>query len=83
MALRDLGEPAAARPLCERALQIDEAAYGPDHPCVATSLNNFAEAVRDLGELGTARPLCERALRIRETTYGPDHPASVPTEYAR
>jgi len=27
-------EPAAARPLLERALTIDEAAYGPEHPAV-------------------------------------------------
>jgi len=32
--LRDLGEPAAARPLLERALTIDEAAYSPEHPTV-------------------------------------------------
>ena len=32
MILRDLGDPAAARPLAERALAITEATYGPDHP---------------------------------------------------
>ncbi len=30
--LQDLGDAAAARPLLERALAIDEATYGPDHP---------------------------------------------------
>ena len=34
MILRDLGDLAGARPLQERALGIDEAAYGPDHPVV-------------------------------------------------
>jgi hypothetical protein len=32
--LQSRGEPAAARPLLERALTIDEAAYGPEHPAV-------------------------------------------------
>src|SRR5689334_7317936 len=40
---------ADARPLAERALAITEAALGPDHPDVATRLNNLATIVRDLG----------------------------------
>jgi tetratricopeptide (TPR) repeat protein len=63
-----------ARPLLERALAIDEAAYGPDHPDVTAALNNFALVLRDLGEPGAARPLQERALAIDEAAYGPDHP---------
>src|SRR5262245_2517237 len=51
-----------ARPLFERALAIPEAAYGPDHPEVATALNNLAFILRDLGDLVAARPLQERAL---------------------
>jgi hypothetical protein len=31
-ALRDFGKPDQAQPLFERALRIDEATYGPDHP---------------------------------------------------
>ena len=38
-----------ARALLERALAIDEAAYGPDHPVVAAGLNNLAEILRELG----------------------------------
>ena len=64
-----------ARPLLERALAIDEAAYGPDHPHVATALNNLAQILQDLGQPGQARPLQERALAIDEAAYGPDHPA--------
>ena len=40
---------ADARPLLERALAIDEAAYGPDHPHVAAALNNLAQILQDLG----------------------------------
>ena len=63
-----------ARLLLERALAIDEAAYGPDHPAVATALNNLALILRDLGQPEAARPLQERALAIDEAAYGPDHP---------
>jgi hypothetical protein len=55
---------AEARPLVERALAIDEAAYGPDHPDVAVDLNNLAAALGDLGETDRARLLEERALAI-------------------
>jgi hypothetical protein len=44
------GEPAAARPLLERALGIDEEAYGPRHPAVATGLSNMALVLKALGE---------------------------------
>ena len=64
-----------AKPLVERALAITEAAYGPDHPAVATDLNNLALILRDLGQPETAQPLQERALAITEAAYGPDHPA--------
>jgi tetratricopeptide (TPR) repeat protein len=63
-----------AKALEERALAIDEATYGPDHPNVATRLNNLALTVRDLGQPEAARALQERALAIDEATYGPDHP---------
>ncbi len=72
--LRVHGQPATARPLVERALRIDEAVYGPDHPTVATALSNLALVLRDLGDAAGARPLLERALRIDEAVYGPDHP---------
>jgi tetratricopeptide (TPR) repeat protein len=65
---------AETRPLAERALTITEAAHGPDHPDVATDLNNLALILQDLGQPGEARTLAERALTITEAAYGPDHP---------
>src|SRR5664280_1923746 len=73
--LGDLGEPAAARLLLDRALAITEAAHGPEHPAVATSLNNLAAVLRDLGEPAAARLLLDRALTIHEAAHGPEHPA--------
>ena len=65
---------AAAEPLYRRALAIDETSYGPDHPSVATGLNNLAGLLRATNRLSEAEPLYRRALSIHETSYGPDHP---------
>ena len=66
-----LGE---AEPLIRRALAIDEASYGPDHPDVASDLNNLAQLLQATNRLGEAEPLIRRALAIDEASYGPDHP---------
>ncbi len=74
MILRAQGEYAAARPLYERALAINEQALGPQHPHVAQSLNNLAGLLHAQGEYAAARPLSERALAINEQALGPQHP---------
>jgi tetratricopeptide (TPR) repeat protein len=58
----------------ERALVLREQALGPDHPNVATSLNNLAELYRAQGQYAKAKPLYRRSLAIREKALGPDHP---------
>jgi tetratricopeptide (TPR) repeat protein len=63
-----------AEPLYRRALTIDEASLGKDHPRVATDLNNLATLLRDTNRLGEAEPLMRRALAIDEASYGKDHP---------
>ena len=63
-----------ARAAYERALAIDEAVFGPDHPKVAIRVNNLGMVLQDLGELGEARAAFERALAIDEAAFGPDHP---------
>jgi Tetratricopeptide repeat len=52
--------------LAERALQISEAALGPDHPRVTIALGNLALTYRVLGRAADAAPLEERALQIRD-----------------
>jgi len=64
-----------ARDHQEKAIAIAEAALGPRHPKVSTSVNNLGLIFRSLGEPDVARGHFLRALEIRETTYGPDHPA--------
>jgi tetratricopeptide (TPR) repeat protein len=60
-----------SQPLFERALHITETRYGPQHPDVATALNNLGVVLRDLGKPDQARPLFEQVLHITERTYGP------------
>ena len=62
-----------------RALAIDEASYGPDHPKVAKGLSNLARLLKDTKRLTEAGELVQRALVIDEKSYGPDH-ARVATD---
>jgi tetratricopeptide (TPR) repeat protein len=68
-----------AKPLFERALGIDQQAFGPDHPDTAASLNNLAVLLENVGDLQGSRPLKERALAIYEKALGPDHPHTATT----
>jgi tetratricopeptide (TPR) repeat protein len=68
------GNLAGAEAAFERALRINEAAYGPDHPRVARDVNDLGRVLRDRGDLAGAEAAFERALRIDEATYGPHHP---------
>ena len=57
-----------------RALAIDKASYGTNHPDVARDLNNLAHLLHSSDRLGEAEPLMRRALAIDEASYGTDHP---------
>jgi tetratricopeptide (TPR) repeat protein len=65
---------ATALPLYERALSIREKVLGPEHPHVATTLNNLAALYRLMGNYTEALPLYERDLGISEKVLGPEHP---------
>ena len=66
-----LGE---AEPLMRRALEIDKATLGEQHPTVAICLNNLAQLMLDTNRLGEAEPLMRRALEIDKATLGEQHP---------
>jgi tetratricopeptide (TPR) repeat protein len=57
-----------------RALAIDEAIFGGEHPNVARDLNNLAQLLRATNRLGEAEPLMRRALAIDEASFGGEHP---------
>ena len=61
-------------PSSSAALQISEAALGPEHPTIGIWRNNLGNVLRDLGDLAGARTQLEAALRISEAALGPDHP---------
>jgi len=57
-----------------RALDIDEASFGSQHPDVAIDLNNLALLLQATNRLFEAEPLMRRAAEIFERSLGPDHP---------
>jgi len=63
----------AEKPL-KRSLEICEKALGPDHPDVATCLNNLALLYKSQGKYAKTEPLHKRSLKIWEKALGPDHP---------
>ena len=59
--------------MLERAIAIQERAYGRDHEQVAYPLANLGVLCQALGDQAKARELLERALAIFESAYGPEH----------
>ena len=60
-----------------RALAIDEASFGKDHPSVAIDLNNLARCCRPPTGSAEAEPLMRRAVEILgrfERKNGHRHP---------
>jgi tetratricopeptide (TPR) repeat protein len=68
------GQYARAVKVAEAALAVAEKNVGPNHPDVATSLNNLAALYRTQGDYAKAEPLYKRSLAIREKVLGPEHP---------
>jgi hypothetical protein len=53
--LRDQGDPAAARPLFERALTIGERVIGPDHPDTVATRRALVELAAEGGRPAAGR----------------------------
>ncbi len=58
----------------ERALAIDEAVYGKEHPNMATPINDLGNVLYSLGDLEGAKENYLRALAIYEEEYGKEAP---------
>jgi len=56
-----------------RALEIYEAALGPDHPMIASTLINLGAAHQFLGSNELARAAFERAIAVAESVDGSEH----------
>lgn len=76
-ALRRQGRGAEAEQVLRRALAIREAVLGPDHPEVAGTLFNLAQAIAHgsaaQSRSGEAEALLRRSAAIRAKAFGPDH----------
>ena len=68
------GNYARAVVVAKQALEVAQTNVGPDHPDVASSLNNLALIYHTQGGYAKAEPLYKRSLAIREKALGPDHP---------
>jgi tetratricopeptide (TPR) repeat protein len=91
--LNDLGlllmtkaQHAEAEPLYRRALAIDEAGFGAEHPRVAIELNNLAQLLQATNRLTEAEPLMRQSLVIfllffRQTGYANPHLGAAFTNY--
>ena len=71
---RERGEYKKASDLYEQKVKLAIKTFGPDHPEVATSLNNLASLYEAQGRYAEAEPLYQRSLKIKEAKLGPDHP---------
>jgi tetratricopeptide (TPR) repeat protein len=69
-----MGEYPTAKALHEEALALRTGALGPDHPLVATSLNNLGNVLDEMGEFDEALAMFERTLEIRRRALGDEHP---------
>lgn len=58
----------------KQAISLIEKALGPDHPDIATSLNNLAALYAALGRYHEAELHHKRSLAILEKVFGPDDP---------
>jgi tetratricopeptide (TPR) repeat protein/tRNA A-37 threonylcarbamoyl transferase component Bud32 len=69
------GERTRAREELEKTLEIREAALGPDHPHVASVLENLGVVAYHLGELDESMERLQEALAIKRAKLGPDSPS--------
>jgi hypothetical protein len=69
------GDFAGAVSLLRQALDRQMATLGPDHPDLATTLNNLALMLEQLGDTDEAGRCYRRAYRIALAALGPDDPA--------
>ena len=68
------GDFQSATFIWKKVLANLEQALGPEHPHVATGLDNLAFALFQQGEYATVERLELRAISILEKHLGPDHP---------
>jgi tetratricopeptide (TPR) repeat protein len=66
--LREQGRYAEAIPFAERALELGEDEFGPEHEVTAALLNHLAALYYAQGRYAEAEPLYKRSLAIRSSS---------------
>ena len=74
-ALYEQGRYAEAEPFAQKALELGQREFGPDHRTTGSLLNNLALLYKAQGKYAEAEPLYQRSLAIREQALGPAHPS--------
>jgi len=75
MLLVDSGNVRQAEREMDRAVALDEAEFGPEHPHTAVSMQARCSVYAELGRYDDALACNERALELQTTVLGPDHPS--------
>ncbi|MGH3974401.1 MAG: FxSxx-COOH system tetratricopeptide repeat protein, partial [Pseudonocardiaceae bacterium] len=75
--LQSRGEPRPARPLVERAFELNQRLLGEDHPETLRSAHNLAGDLHALGQFERARQLDEGTLARRRRVLSEDHPETL------
>ena len=83
--LSHLGRYEESIDLLQRALQIDRAALGDDHPRTIMEAHSLAYALQMEGDFAAAEPLFKDSNERIRRTLGPDHPYTIDmlSNYAR
>jgi serine/threonine protein kinase/tetratricopeptide (TPR) repeat protein len=76
---RRLGMYDKAQQLLERALVSGRAAFGPEHPSVAQTLNDLGGLAAEKGDYQAAAASLESALTVRRALYGQQDTAVADT----
>ncbi len=71
------GDTKEAEDLYRRALAIDRAALGNDHPQVAHQTHNLAIVLQNRGAFDEARPLFEESNALLRRVLGDKHPDTL------
>jgi len=66
------GRPADARPIFERAVDVQKAELGPDSPLLVGALTGLADTLLRLGRLDGAVAVYRQALLKTELAFGPE-----------
>ena len=68
-------QPKEALAVCRQALDLRRKAFGPEHPKVASTMQNCAQLLEGLGQFEEALELMEEAFQMRLSLLGPNHPS--------